>query len=190
MSFHRSAPLATTCALGVSLLLAACGGSTPKLAASQENEEKLVNFAKCMREHGVNVTTSTGSAGGSLLQVHGGNPHALEVAQSACKRYQPTARKENITPQEKVARQEAVLKFAKCMREHGVDIHASTQGAGIQVGIQGGPGSSGPKPDSPAFQAAQKACQGLLPGGGPGPGATTNKVNPKGGSGAGFAIGG
>jgi len=194
MSFRPNAPLAVTCAVGLSLVLAACGASTPKSAGSrQENEEKLVKFAKCMREHGLNVTTSTGSGGGGALRVQGAklNPQAMEAAQNACKRYQPSAGKESLTPQQKVEREEAVRKFAKCMREHGVNVHASTSGGATRVTIQGGPAAGGPNPESPAFQAAQKACQGLLPlkGGGPGP-ATSRANGGKGGSGAGLAIGG
>jgi hypothetical protein len=164
------APPALLCAVGASILLAACGGSTPKATATQANEEKLVKFARCLREHGVNVTTSTGGPGNGGLRIHDTNPNAMQSAQNACKRYQPSAGKENLTPQEKVAREEAVQKFAKCMREHGINVHASTAGGGVQIGIQGGPGAGGPNPESPSFQAAQKACQGLLPfkGGAPG----------------------
>jgi len=191
MSFRPHARLAVACAVGANLLLVACGGSTSKSTATQESEEKLVKFAKCMREHGVNVTTSTGSGKG-LLRINGGNPQAMEAAQSACKRYQPTGEKENLTPQQKVEREEAVLKFAKCMREHGVDVHASSSGGGVQIQHRGGEGGEhGPNPESPAFQAAQKACQGLLPfkGHGPGGGATTNRAT-GGGPGASLAIGG
>jgi hypothetical protein len=191
MSFRPAlAPPAVLCAVGASILLAACGGSGSKGTASQGNEEKVVKFARCLREHGVNVSTSTGSGGGTL-RINGTNPRAMEAAQNACKRYQPSAGKENLTPQEKVAREEAVLKFAKCMREHGINIHASTAEGGVKVGIQGGPG--GPNPESPAFQAAQKACQGLLPFKGPGPGGgpSTNSVGGgKGGAGASLQLGG
>ena len=75
------------------------------------------------------------------------------------------------------------------MREHGVDIHASTSGGGVQIRIHSGAG--GPNPESPSFQAAQKACQRLLPfkggPGGPGGGPQTSKGS---GGGAGFSIGG
>jgi hypothetical protein len=190
MSFRPTALLVATCAVGVSLLLAACGGSTPKATAGPESEDKFVKFAKCLREHGVNANTTPGSGGGGQLRVNGNNPQAMEAAQNACKRYQPTARDQNLTPQEKVARQEAVLKFAKCMREHGINIHASSEGGKVSVGIQGGPGK-GPNPESPAFRAAQKACQGLLPFKGGGPGPATSKAGPGGsGSGANLSPGG
>jgi hypothetical protein len=200
MSFRPTTTLAVICAVGMSLLLSACGGSTPKSTATQENEEKVVKFAKCMREHGVNVTTSTDSGRG-LLRAHVTNPQTMEAAQNACKRFQPTGGPANLSPQQKVEREEAVQKFAKCMREHGIKVETSTAGGAVKVGIHGGPGASGPNPESPAFQAAQKACQGLLPfKGGPGGrvqdspaagGPATSKSGPgSSGSGAGLSIGG
>jgi hypothetical protein len=61
------------------------------------------------------------------------------------------------------------LAFSRCMRTHGVSNFPdpATRGGGIQLSV--GPGS-GVNPHAPAFQAAQKACRHLLPGGGPGSG--------------------
>jgi hypothetical protein len=172
----RPAPtLALLCAVGLSLLLAACGSSTPKATGDhQENEETLVQLARCLREHGVNVTTTAGGPGRGGLKINGANPNAMQAAQNACKRYQPSATNVKLSPQEKVEREEQVMKFARCMREHGINVHASTAGGGIQIGIEGH--GSGPNPESPSFQAAQTACQKLLPQKGPGPGG-----GPKGG---------
>lgn len=58
------------------------------------------------------------------------------------------------------------IRFANCMRAHGVpNFPDPGGGGGIQV-----PAGSGINPQSPAFQSAQKACSRLLPGGGPGGG--------------------
>jgi hypothetical protein len=53
--------------------------------------------------------------------------------------------------------------FSVCMRSHGVPNFPDPSNGGIRIG----PGT-GLNPRSPAFQAAQTACQKLLPGGGPG----------------------
>lgn len=54
------------------------------------------------------------------------------------------------------------LKFASCMRSHGVsNFPDPTPGHGVQIG-------PGIDPSSPAFGSAQKTCSKLLPGGGPG----------------------
>jgi hypothetical protein len=56
------------------------------------------------------------------------------------------------------------IKFAGCMRTHGVpNMPDPGSGGGIQFSD-----NSGINPASPAFQAAQRQCGGLLPGGGPG----------------------
>jgi hypothetical protein len=183
--------------------LIACGGSkSPAAAAASEQsnehdaEAKLARFARCMREHGVEAKTSSSpghQSFGIRVSGKGGAGHqALETAQRACKQYQPEPRKVNLSPQEKVAQEEAVLKFAKCMREHGVEVHASASDGRVQLQI-GGPGSTrGPNPESPAFQSAQKACQELLPfkgKGGRDGGPSTSSAAPGKGSGSGAAIG-
>jgi hypothetical protein len=71
------------------------------------------------------------------------------------------------------------LAYSQCMRSHGVsnfpDPTISGGGAHISIGITS---SSGINPSSPSFQAAQKACGRLAPGGGPSsqhPSAATEK---------------
>lgn len=54
------------------------------------------------------------------------------------------------------------LKFAECMRSHGLPSFPDPINGG---GFQFKDGSVNPA--SPAFQAARKACQAVLPGGGP-----------------------
>ena len=58
----------------------------------------------------------------------------------------------------------AGIRFSACMRSHGVPNFPDPGGSGgIQIG-------NGINPKAPAFQAAQKVCFKLLPGGGPGRG--------------------
>jgi hypothetical protein len=56
------------------------------------------------------------------------------------------------------------IKFADCMRSHGVSNFPDPGSGGGGVKISP---SSGINPQSPAFQSAQSACSKLLPGGGP-----------------------
>jgi hypothetical protein len=174
MSFStKSVPLIASCVLA-SLALAACGGSGSNANASasaQDDERQILNFVKCMREHGVNVSTPNG-AGPGPIKVTSTSPQVMEAAQKACQRYRPRGAKENLSPAERAAREDAVNKFAKCMREHGVEVQVPTRGGGA-IGIQ----LKGVDPQSPAFQAAQKACEGYMPKlrragrtAGPGPG--------------------
>ncbi|HUB69132.1 MAG TPA: hypothetical protein VL984_01800 [Acidimicrobiales bacterium] len=62
-----------------------------------------------------------------------------------------------------------LLAYSRCMRSHGIadfpdpQIGPNGQGGGFQ--IKGGPGSD-LDPNSPQFEAANRACQALLPNGG------------------------
>jgi hypothetical protein len=186
--------------LAASLLLVACGGSgasgNASASAEKSREQKFIAFAKCLREHGVDVTTPNGARGKFRIGFKGtGSPQKMEAAQNACKKYAPFDRP-NLSPQERVEREEAVRKFAKCMREHGINIHAETKEGGAAIAIQTrAPGR--PNPESPGFEAAQKACQAFLPKppkglprGGPGAGPSTSRSGgPGGGAGGGPKVG-
>jgi hypothetical protein len=54
---------------------------------------------------------------------------------------------------------EAALKFAKCMREHGVDMPDPQPGEGGRI-TMGGPGMAAQ--DQAKMESAQKACQKIL----------------------------
>jgi hypothetical protein len=177
--------LTTSALLATGALLAGCGASDPSNSAASESareqkaEAQLADFARCLREHGVNAETAGGPGGGHALKVSpgkaGSGPGPMEAAQKACARYRPQEKRVNLSPQQKVELEEELQKFAKCMREHGIKVETSTSGGSVRIGIHGGPGAGGPNPESPGFQAAQNACQKLLPKppgggkGGPGP---------------------
>src|SRR5271170_7512544 len=98
------APLTVLCVAAASLLLAACGGSSPSSTSSaakeQQAEVKFADFAKCLREHGIEATAAAGPGGeGQGLRIKGANgaagPAKMEAAQNACKKYQPEPQKLN-----------------------------------------------------------------------------------------------
>jgi hypothetical protein len=156
------AQLAALSVLGAALVLAACGGSgTGRTTATvQQEDARRVAFARCLRQHGVDVTAG---AGGAVTLSGKLDPQTVEAARTACKRYAPPAETANLTPRERVAREEAIEKFAKCMREHGIKLETSVVNGRIRLGGRAGGGSDGLNPSSPSFEAAMKACQGLLP---------------------------
>jgi hypothetical protein len=180
--------LAALCALGACLGLGACGGTSPSPAAAKASaQEKMLKFARCMREHGVNMPDPVA---GQPMHFSTANPQGIDAAQNACKRYSAAT---EISPAEKASHLAAGLKFARCMRQHGIDVpDPTTSGSSVQIKGQAGPGSI--NPSSPTFQAAQNACQGLLgknlpkmsvqssrPSGGPASGATGTFSGPSGG---------
>jgi hypothetical protein len=65
------------------------------------------------------------------------------------------------------------LKFAACMRQHGVDVPDPQRGSGGGIVMKsGGPGKGGPSekgllgPDNPKFKAAEKQCGKYIVAGG------------------------
>jgi hypothetical protein len=171
--------LAVPALAGAGMLAVACGGpsvpsssSSPSNATSkaqaseQQLETKFLDFAKCLREHGVNAEVRAGGHGLKIGPGPGG-PAAMEVGEKACARYRPPPQNANPSPQQKVENEEHVQKFAKCMRKHGIHVESMAGGGAIKIGIGGKP-SAGSNPESPAFRQAQSACQKLLPGGAPG----------------------
>jgi hypothetical protein len=122
-----------------------------------------------MRENGVksfpNPEITPGGGTKLSFKGEGVSRQAMETAQKACQHFQEEGGGgPELSPQEKVEREEELQKFAKCMREHGIEVQTKVSpSGGVAVGIKGGPGA-GNNPESPALAAAQKACQGLLSG--------------------------
>jgi hypothetical protein len=159
------------------LALAACGGggSSDDVAslggssqsgtngtstASKDPQEAALAFAKCMREHGIDMPDPTGD-GGIQLNVAPGQRAAAEEAQKACQPILESAAPK-LSEEQQSAMQDAALAFAKCMREHGIDMPDPQFGAGGIVTQKGSAGDQGFDPDDPRFQAAQKACQPIV----------------------------
>jgi hypothetical protein len=65
---------------------------------------------------------------------------------------------------------QAALDFARCMRQHGIDMPDPkfTGNGGVIQEFRSGPGNRGPNDQK--FKAAQQACQKLLPNAGKGQG--------------------
>jgi hypothetical protein len=150
-----------------------------------------------MRQHGVDMPdptfTDNGNGGGGFA-IRQAGPGAvgarpadatLQAAQTACQPIMDKAQQDmpRPSPQEQAKMRDQALKFAKCMREHGVDMpdptFDSNGGARIRVNA-GGPNSGGssgggsvtngggaappPPGDNAKMDAAAKACG--APGGG------------------------
>jgi hypothetical protein len=158
-------------------LLAGCGTtgspSASNAAAKESSREQIAetkfqDFARCLREHGVNAEALNRRDGGHGLKISprnpGEGPATMEAAEKACARFKPEEQRGNPSPQQKVALEEAVRRFAKCMREHGIAVEVGPNG---NVLIRGKSGGGGLNPESPGFKAAQAKCHKLLPGGGP-----------------------
>ena len=138
-------------------------------------EDAMVDFARCMREHGVDLPdpqTSGGATGGVMIEVGEDiDPEEMEAAHEACQPLMADAIGdfEPPDPEELERMQEQMLEFAECMREHGVDFPDPVfSGDGESIQISGG-AAIGPDGDTGAGEMteAQEACQDELGGDAP-----------------------
>jgi hypothetical protein len=109
-------------ALGCALLIAACGSSSPKTGrGSSARFSQFVQFADCMRSHGVPSFPDPSPGGGIHLEDSPGlNPSspAFKAAQQSCQKFMPGGGPGNQHPSaQEIAAMRAV---SVCMRAHGV----------------------------------------------------------------------
>jgi hypothetical protein len=152
-----------------------------------------LNLAKCFRAHGINVsdsgasTTGGGGGAGGIFSALRNYPRAeIEAAMTACKQYLSAAfPAATLTPAQRAERTQELVKYATCMRSHGVNIPDPTTsgggpgGGGFAFGAGGGAGAGGTNfrslINTPAYKTANTACASLRPkfgrGGGGGAGA-------------------
>ncbi|HEY2200432.1 MAG TPA: hypothetical protein VGH56_00985, partial [Solirubrobacteraceae bacterium] len=170
--------------LGTSTSGSGGGSSSSSRESGAPTQQKMVAYSRCMRTHGVPEFPEPTE--GKLLvrssdhngHVTGVNPESAQfkTASKACEKLAPNGGKPPSAAEQAKA-QEKALKFSQCMRTRGVpsfpDPEFSHGGGAVRIrlgGKKGGP--SGIDPNSPQFQAAQKACFSIMggPKGGPGPG--------------------
>lgn len=144
---------------------AAGGGPSGGETLRMKGGTNLAQFASCMRSHGEpNFPDPNAQGVLSINSSSGIDPSSAQFqsAQRACSKYLPNGGQPP-SPAEQARMQQQVLKFAACMRAHGVPNFPDPQLNQGKVAIRIGP-NSGIDPQSPQFQAAQKACQSELPG--------------------------
>jgi hypothetical protein len=177
------------------------GDSTDGSDAEVDTEQALLDFAECMREHGIEIEDpSISGEGGGFIRIgpppgaggaDGDNPdfEEMQAAREACSEFL-----EGITQQfgeiDPTERQDQALEFAQCMRDQGIDMpdpDFSDFGPGVQ-GEEGGDDEArgGPfgdfDPEDPAFQAALEECGDVFGGALGGRGGRGGRGGPGGGS--------
>lgn len=189
----RRAILIGLCAVALTGILSACGSSSATSSSSGSTSgaqfQARLNLAKCFRGHGINVPDpSTGggpAGGGGVFRTLRNYPQSqVQAATQACRQYFAEAfPRFNLSPAQRAQVQQQLVRFAECMRSHGVNVPDPTFNGSGGFGLGRAFGSV--DRNSPAFQSALKACQSLRPrfgrGGGGGGG---------GGGAGGAALGG
>ena len=162
----------TTAALSAAaaaLVLAACGSGDAATGSDSraKMEQAQLKFARCMRDHGVNVPDPKPDAKGpGLVRVgEGVSPQVMRRADQACRKYLEAAAPK-LSPEQQAEMRDQALKFARCMRAHGIDIpDPQVSGGGIRIQLRGQGAKDALNPDSPAFRDAQEACKAFMPKG-------------------------
>jgi len=127
-------------------------GAAANPTASVSSSADPVQFAKCMREHGITGFGDSGTAAPADL-----DDDKVSAARQSCRAYEKAG---TTVPSLDPTAQAKLLAHSKCMRENGVpnfpDVPADGSGVSLhQLGID---------PTSPTYRTAQKKCQNLTPG--------------------------
>ncbi len=188
----RGSLAAAVLVFALALALAACGNkakspgvaslngatSTTQGQGSQDPYQQALAFARCMRQQGIPLSDPKQDANGGITQQVGnaGTPvpkAKQDAAQKACQKYAPQGKGGGHASQAELNK---ALAFARCMRQHGVNMpDPKITNGGIDITM------SANQNDKAKINAAQSACQKLLPrpgsGGGPGAGTNTGSGN-------------
>jgi hypothetical protein len=173
--------LAVAGVVALSLLASACGSSSGAKVAQLGTTSSAKNsgsssasgsggaraYSACMRSHGVRnfpdpdsqgrllITGGTDSNGQTGVEM---NSRRARAAEEACRRLLPNGGQPTAAQQAKA--QQAMLKFAQCMRSHGVPKFPDPKAGGALVLGK----KAGVDPNTPQFKAAQQTCAKAVPG--------------------------
>jgi hypothetical protein len=173
----RRAAATIAALLGLAVLAAGCGGSNgpgvPSVGSNKANHApasassggvmaQFLGYSRCMRSHGIHDFPDPSSAGGGVgIELHGGpgsdlnrdNPTFM-AAEQACRALQPGGGQAPTPSAQKIA---AEVKWARCMRSHGLPSFPDPNG-------QGAFDRNKFDENAPAFQTASNACASLRTG--------------------------
>ncbi|WP_040702519.1 hypothetical protein [Nocardiopsis ganjiahuensis] len=151
----RALTLMAATAAAAGLLLTGCGvlggddgadGSADGGGDTEKSmDEAMLDFAACMRDHGVDMPDPEGDGGMIALPATGEGDEDTAQAMEACEELLPVD--ENAPSEEE--RFETDLKLAECLRENGIDIEDPEPGAGLTLPVD---------PDDDEHMAAVTTC--------------------------------
>ncbi len=145
-------------AVGIALLVSACGGSPANHVAGSAQQNRAIAFAQCMRSKGVPNWPDPNSSGvfdksELTSQRLGAGAARVQSAQTACGHLLPNGGSPPSAAQLLQMKRQS-LQFSQCVRAHGVPNFPDPDSTGripdpASVGIDQG---------SPKFEAANQAC--------------------------------
>ncbi|HEY3682135.1 MAG TPA: hypothetical protein VGL93_03810 [Streptosporangiaceae bacterium] len=163
-----TAVLATACSAGSSdgpkVAQGTAKPTESTAAKSGDPFQQALNYAKCMRKHGVAGFPDPKRAGGGIqmkLDKKVASSPQYQAAQQACHSLQPGNSANGDGPKVDATK---IAPWASCIRAHGVPNFPDPKnnGSALTIDFSG----TGISPQSPAFQKALQACKSKSPGGG------------------------
>jgi hypothetical protein len=140
-------------AAGIALLAAACTGGGGSPATGSSAFQEALAYAKCMRSHGAPSWPDPNDQGQFFkTAADSAKFRAPASAYQACAHVLPDHGQ--ITPAEQHQVTLLALRFAGCMRSHGIPDFPDPTGNGFEFLPP-----AGFNPHSPQVQAAQRACR-------------------------------
>lgn len=121
-------------------------GAKPAPAATVDPDDALLQLAQCLRKNGIDVP-DPGSPEDKTWK-YTGDQATLQKALKACEKY--TSQIPN--PFNDPKARDQVIQYARCMREHGIDMPDPPQA------------NPNLDPNDPKLQKAAESCASLLPG--------------------------
>lgn len=163
--------LRTAIAGVAAVLIAGCGGESPTAgrgltaAAAARVDLGMIEFARCMRAHGIAMADPfhrPGHAGLSIDLPEQGP--ATAAAYGSCERFlQPLIEaKQAGAPRITAAERLGLIHYAQCMRSHAIPMLDPTPQGSLSLGNVPGI-SNGFGRSSPEFHSADHDCRRLLP---------------------------
>jgi hypothetical protein len=144
------------------------GGSSGP--GSQEFQDAMLEYAECMRDHGIDMPDPEFQGDGGVTQMmpegEAGGPGPSEEFEAADEACQPIIEDampeaEELSPEEQAERQDQMVAMAECMRDKGYDMPDPQVDSNGRVRIErrGSPSSdTGPQEDQEQFQEDMEAC--------------------------------
>jgi hypothetical protein len=141
------------------VVLAGCGGAAPEDTggATTSTEDRSLQYAECVREHGVPDFEDPGPDGGTKIDGRQDPAKATAMMEAAreCREFAPGGSPAggDMSP----ADIESIHKYAQCMRDNGVPDFPDPDSEG-RITVDG---DSGLQLDSPEFKQADEKCASL-----------------------------
>lgn len=134
----------------------------PEALTQAQVFQRLVKFAECMRDHGIDVPDPQPGR----FQIPAGTDPATEAALRACRQWLPSLNASGgVRPNANLAAElPHLIAYARCMRAHDISMLDPNSFGALNLGpVPGITNDYGRY--SPQFRAADAACRSLLPAG-------------------------